>query len=162
LIIRRATAEDWPRIWPFFHEIVGARETYVYDPEITEARARDLWMPPAPFTTVVAVDDDGAILGSAKVGPNHAGPGSHVATAAFMVNPRLGGRGAGRALAEHALEWARSQGYHAMQFNAVVETNTRAVALWKAVGFEVLTTVPEAFHHPEHGFVGLHIMHRRL
>lgn len=49
-----------------------------------------------------------------------------------------------------------------MQFNAVVETNARAVALWRSLGFRVLTTVPEAFHHPEHGYVGLHIMHRFL
>jgi ribosomal protein S18 acetylase RimI-like enzyme len=44
----------------------------------------------------------------------------------------------------------------------VVETNTRAVALWRSLGFEVLATVPEAFDHPAHGFVGLHIMYRRL
>ena len=49
-----------------------------------------------------------------------------------------------------------------MQFNAVVETNTRAVALWQSLGFEVLTTVPEAFFHPTLGYVGLHIMYRRL
>jgi ribosomal protein S18 acetylase RimI-like enzyme len=49
-----------------------------------------------------------------------------------------------------------------MQFNAVVETNTRAVALWRSLGFQVLATVPEAFHHPVHGYVGLHIMHRQL
>jgi ribosomal protein S18 acetylase RimI-like enzyme len=60
------------------------------------------------------------------------------------------------------LDWARAEGYRAMQFNAVVETNTRAVALWRSLGFEVLTTVPEAFQHPTLGYVGLHIMHRRL
>jgi ribosomal protein S18 acetylase RimI-like enzyme len=47
-------------------------------------------------------------------------------------------------------------------FNAVVETNTAAVALWRSLGFEVLATVPEAFQHPTRGYVGLHIMHRRL
>jgi ribosomal protein S18 acetylase RimI-like enzyme len=49
-----------------------------------------------------------------------------------------------------------------MQFNAVVETNTGAVRLWQALGFTVLTTVPEAFHHPTHGYVGLHVMWRSL
>jgi len=49
-----------------------------------------------------------------------------------------------------------------MQFNAVVETNTRTVRLWQSFGFEILATVPEAFHHPVHGYVGLHIMYRRL
>jgi hypothetical protein len=49
-----------------------------------------------------------------------------------------------------------------MQFNAVVETNAPAVALWKSLGFRVLTTVPEAFDHPKHGYVGLHIMFFRF
>jgi len=68
----------------------------------------------------------------------------------------------GRALGEHVLAWARAEGYRTMQFNAVVETNTGAVALWRSLGFEILGTLPEGFHHPRLGFVGLHIMHRRL
>ena len=49
-----------------------------------------------------------------------------------------------------------------MQFNAVVETNTRAVALWQALGFRILATIPEGFNHPVTGYTGLHIMYRRL
>ena len=85
-----------------------------------------------------------------------------MATASFMVDPKYAGAGVGRALGEDALTWARSAGFRAMQFNAVVETNTGAVRLWKSLGFEVLATVPEAYEHPVDGFVGLHIMHRYL
>lgn len=161
MLIREATDADWPAIWPFFREIVRAGDTYCYDPNIAEETARALWMLEAPGRTFVAVDDD-AIVGSAKSHPNQAGPGSHVATASFMVDPTRSARGVGRALAEFVIDWARTQGYRAMQFNAVVETNTRAVALWQAVGFEVVGTVPEAFAHPTQGFVGLHVMHRHL
>jgi hypothetical protein len=49
-----------------------------------------------------------------------------------------------------------------MQFNAVVETNTPAVRLWLSCGFHILATVPGAFRHPAHGYVGLHIMYRTL
>jgi len=49
-----------------------------------------------------------------------------------------------------------------MQFNAVVETNTRAVALWRSLGFEVLATIPDGFAHLTSGYVGLHVMYRRL
>ncbi len=65
-------------------------------------------------------------------------------------------------LGRYMLEWARSEGFSAVQFNAVVETNTRAVKLWKSLGFQIIGTVPEAFDHPHHGRVGLHIMHRYL
>lgn len=49
-----------------------------------------------------------------------------------------------------------------MQFNAVVETNTNAVKLYRSLGFEIIGTLPEGFRHPEHGYVGLHIMHKSL
>ena len=110
----------------------------------------------------MAVSDDGAVLGSAKAGPNRPARGSHVATASFMVSAAARGHGVGRTLGEWVLAWAREQGYAAMQFNAVVETNTAAVRLWRDLGFEVVGTVPEAFESATHGRVGLHVMHRHL
>jgi L-amino acid N-acyltransferase YncA len=162
VLIRDATAADWPAIWPFLREIVRAGDTYTWDPDVTEERARELWLGAPPWRTVVAVDGDGTVLGTAKLGPNHMGPGSHIANASFMVDPARSGKGVGRALGEHVLGLARAEGYRAMQFNAVVETNTRAVALWRSLGFEIVGTLAEGFHHPDKGYVGLHIMYRLL
>ena len=158
MIIRTATADDWPRIWPFFRDIVAAGETYAYPEDLTEETARPLWMD----GHVVVAEEDGVILGSAKMGPNRPGRGAHASTASFMVDPAAQGKGVGRALGEYAVDWARGAGYHSMQFNAVVETNTGAVALWQALGFQILTTVPEAFESRRHGRVGLHIMYQKL
>lgn len=160
--IREATASDWPALWPMLRDNAAAGETYTWDPAIDEETARNLWMKQPPGRTVVAVDVDGTVLGSAYTRPNQDGPGSHVANASFLVAPEYSGRGVARALCEHVLDQARADGYRAMQFNAVVETNTRAVALWQSFGFEILATVPEAFRHPTRGYVGLQIMHRRL
>jgi L-amino acid N-acyltransferase YncA len=159
--IREAKAEDWPHIHPFFSAIVAAGETYAYPDGLSEAEAADLWMERPPGRTVVAVEGD-RILGSAKMGPNRPGRGAHIATASFMVDPAAAGRGVGRALGAHVIEWARTQGYHGIQFNAVVETNAAAVRLWKSLGFQILATVPEAFDHPRYGLVGLHLMYQRL
>jgi GNAT superfamily N-acetyltransferase len=112
--------------------------------------------------TFVAVDDDGTVAGTAVTGPNHGGGAAHVATASFMVDPAHARRGVGRALGEAVFAHARDAGFRAMQFNAVVETNLGAVALWRSLGMEILATIPEGFRHPTHGFVGLHIMFRRL
>ncbi|HEY2318507.1 MAG TPA: GNAT family N-acetyltransferase [Solirubrobacteraceae bacterium] len=160
--IREATPPDWDDIWPFLRQIVVAGETYAYDPDMSEDQAQRLWMVGPPARTVVAVDDQGAIVGTANMYPNRPGPGAHVASASFMVDPAHAGRGTGRALGEDMLRWAREEGFRAAQFNAVVETNERAVGLWRSLGFTVLGTVPEAFHHPVHGYVGLHVMHRFL
>jgi ribosomal protein S18 acetylase RimI-like enzyme len=140
-----------------------AGETYTWNPDVTEDDARRAWMhETSPGRTFVAIDSDDAVLGTAEMHPNQAGPGSHVANAGFVINSRYAGRGVGRTLAEHVLEQARNDGYLAMQFNAVVETNTRAIALWRSLGFRIVGTVPEAFLHPLEGYVSLHIMHRRL
>jgi L-amino acid N-acyltransferase YncA len=160
-MLRDATAEDWPDIYPLFAETVASGETYAYPEGLSSEQARALWMQPPPWRTIVAVVGD-KVLGTAIVGPNRPGRGSHVATASFMVAPAAQGRGVGRALGEHVLQLAGDIGYRAMQFNAVVETNRAAVALWCSLGFSILATVPEAFDHPRHGLVGLHIMHRPL
>ncbi|GLU48318.1 GNAT family N-acetyltransferase [Nocardiopsis ansamitocini] len=162
MLIREATAADWDSIWPFLRAIVAAGETFTWDRDTSEERAREMWFQQPPARTIVAVTDDGAIAGSAKTNPNHMGPAAHIANASFMVDPAHAGNGVGRALGEYVLEQARIEGYRAMQFNAVVATNTRAVHLWRSLGFEVLGTLPEGFDHPVHGYVGLHIMHRCL
>jgi ribosomal protein S18 acetylase RimI-like enzyme len=160
--IRDATPDDWPAIWAFLRRIIAAGDTFTWDPDTDEERARATWLHGPPGRTLVAVDDDGTVLGTVELHPNHRGPGAHVANAGFMVAPEHAGRGVGRAMCEHVIEQARADGYRAIQFNAVAETNTRAVALYRSLGFTVLATVPEAFRHPVEGYVGLHIMHRRL
>jgi GNAT superfamily N-acetyltransferase len=149
-LIREANAEtDWlTGIWPIFPEIVRAGETYAFAPDIDEASARQHWMLPAPAGVFVAVDEqDGAIIGSSIVKPNQQALGAHVANAGFMVASSVAGHGVGRALAAHAIEWARRANFSAMQFNFVVSTNANAIALWKRLGFSIVGTLPEAFQH---------------
>jgi L-amino acid N-acyltransferase YncA len=155
--IRSATDEDWPKIWPFFADIVADGQTYAFPHELTIETGESWWIEQPPGLTVVAVEGD-TILGSAKMGPNRPGRGAHIATASFMVDPAHQGKGLGRALGTYVVEWARAAGYAGMQFNAVVETNAAAVSLWQALGFEIIGTVPGAFDHRVHGPVGLHVM----
>src|SRR3954470_21022260 len=117
--IRDYIDDDWPSVWTIFREVVTAGDTYAYDPGWSSEQAREVWVEAPPGHTVVACDGS-RVLGTAKIGPNRPGPGSHVATASFMVAAAARGRGVGRALGEYALSWAKEQGYAAMQFNAVV------------------------------------------
>ena len=77
--VRDATPRDWPSIWPFLHEIVAAGETYAYERDMTEEQARRLWMVAPPGQTLVAVDEDGAVVGTASMYANRPGPGAHIA-----------------------------------------------------------------------------------
>lgn len=160
---RAAVDEDWAAIWPILSAVVRRGDTYTYPPDIEEADARTAWMlgGVARAATYVATVD-GAIVATAHLKPNQPGLGDHVANAAWMVDPAAAGRGIGRQFAEYVLDEARRFGYRAMQFNAVVATNQRAIGLWQSLGFTIVGTVPGAFRHSEAGLVPVHIMHRDL
>ncbi|MBP9747310.1 MAG: GNAT family N-acetyltransferase, partial [Saprospiraceae bacterium] len=80
----------------------------------------------------------------------------------YMVSPQAKGQGIGRSMGIHSLEQARLLGYHAMQFNFVVKTNTVAVNLWKSLGFEIVGEIPSAFKHQTLGYVNVYIMYKSL
>ncbi|MFC4019911.1 GNAT family N-acetyltransferase [Micromonospora sp. GCM10011542] len=159
--IQEFVAEDWPQVWPIIEEVIRAQETFPYDPAMTAEQSYGMWVEAPPGRTVVAVDGS-RLLGTAKMGTNRPGPGSHVSTASFMVAAEARGRGVGTALCRDALEWARRQGYAGMQFNAVVESNRSAVELYRREGFGIVGTVPGAFRHPTLGRVGLHVMYQEF
>ncbi len=111
---------------------------------------------------VWVAEEGGDVLGTYTIHPNVVDRGAHVANAGYMVSTRARGRGIGRALGEHSLASARALGFRAMQYNYVVASNTGAVKLWRAIGFDVLATVPGAFRHPRNGFTDVHVMFRTL
>ena len=156
--IREAGSGDWPELWPIVRATVRAGDTYAFERDMGEEQSRREWL----TGHVVLAEAGGSVLGSAHMGPNRPGPGAHVGTASFMVAEAARGQGVGRALGEYVVAWHRRNGFRAIQFNAVVETNTAAVALWTSLGFVVVGTVPGAFAHPELGYVGLHVMHLDL
>jgi L-amino acid N-acyltransferase YncA len=162
LSIRACAETDWPAVSQIIRAVSEKGDTFTYPADMSDSLARRLWIQDPPGLTVVAVEASGTIVGTAKMGCNQLGPGSHVATASFMVAASARRCGVGRSLAEFALTWARQQGYRAMQFNAVVASNLAAISLWQELGFSIVGTVPAAFLHPDASYVDLHVMHRFL
>jgi L-amino acid N-acyltransferase YncA len=159
--VRPASGEDWDALWPIWHETVAAGDTYAFEPDTPKDEARRQWMLAEPAEVWLADNGDQA-LGTYLLKPNQPGLGAHVANASFMVAGAARGRGVGRLLAEHCLDRARTLGYLAMQFNAVVATNTAAIVLWRSLGFSTVGTIPRGFRHGTHGLVDLYVMHRFL
>jgi len=158
--IHPATDADWPRIWPLFATVVATGETYTVPPEVTEAEAKAYWMGKA--VAVYLAEQGSALVGTYALRANLPGLGSHVANAGYMVARGFEGQGIGSRMCEHSLQEARAKGFEAMQFNAVVSTNHRAVALWERHGFEIIGTVPKGYRHRRLGPVDLYIMFRLL
>ncbi|HEY2226404.1 MAG TPA: N-acetyltransferase [Xanthobacteraceae bacterium] len=158
--VRPAQADDDEAIWSIIGPIIRAGETYALPRALSRADALSYWRSPAH--EVFVAEQDGEVVGTYYMRPNQQGGGSHVANCGYMTAPEASGRGVARAMCGHSLAHARARGFRAMQFNFVVGTNTRAVALWQSCGFEIVGRLAQAFEHPQLGLVDAVVMYRLL
>ena len=158
--IREAVVEDFDEIWPIFHEVVSAGDTYAYPQETKKEQALNIWVN-TPRKTFV-VEESGNILATYYIKTNQAGPGSHVCNCGYMVSSKARGKGLATAMCEHSQKIAKELGYKAMQFNFVASTNEGAIRLWDKLGFETVGMLPQAFNHPEKGYVDALVMYKWL
>ncbi len=163
--IRPLVEADRDAVVGLGRELVAAADTYAFDPAIDDAGLWAYWTGPGTVAHVAETGDgDGPtrVVGVYVLRPNHPGPGSHVANASYAVAAAARGRGIGRLLGVHSLDEAARRGYRAIQFNAVVETNTAAVQLWTSLGFTTIGRVPGGFRLPDGRYVDLLVMFRSL
>ena len=158
--IRPATEADNAEIAAILMPVFRAGDTYTVDPDISEADALAYWT--GGERKVFVAERDGRVLGTYYLVRNQKGGGSHVANAGFATHSDARGKGLARAMLAHAEDAARQTGFRAMQFNFVVASNTRAVTTWERAGYVTAGRLPEAFRHPEHGYVDALVMMKRL
>ena len=158
--VRPARPGDAPALWAILQPVIRAGDTYALDPGLTEAEALAYWLGPDRETFVA--EDEGRVLGTYYIRPNQAGGGRHVCNCGYVTAAAALGRGVARRMCAHSLDHARARDFRAMQFNFVVSTNTRAVALWHAMGFHTVGRLPGAFRHPVHGDVDALVMFQTL
>ena len=160
--IRPARLEDFEEIYDIFCKVLADGKTYSYTlEEMTPERSLAYWMS-SPKTHCMVADIDGKVVGVATIRPWRTGRAGHVANASFIVHPDFRRMGIARTLGKAALEYARNQGYKAMQFVFVVSVNEAAVNLWQSLGFKIVGTLPKGFDHSEQGLVDVYIMHQFL
>jgi ribosomal protein S18 acetylase RimI-like enzyme len=160
MIIRPAAETDRTAILAIVAHVLAAGETYAIARNLDDDGVLAYWF--APTHAVFVAEQDGAVVGTYYLMANQAGGGAHVANCGYMTAASAQGKGIARAMCEHSLAEARQRGFRAMQFNHVVSTNARAVALWQKLGFAVVGTLPQAFNHPVHGYVDSYVMFRAL
>jgi ribosomal protein S18 acetylase RimI-like enzyme len=160
LAIRKAQARDSAAIWVILEPVIRAGETYSLPRDMHREEALAYWF--SPCHEVFVAEQEGELAGTYFIQPNQQGGGSHVANCGYITDAASFGRGVGRAMCLHSLEYAKARGYRAMQFNFVLATNERAVRLWESLGFEIVGRLPQAYLHPVAGLVDTYVMYRFL
>ena len=160
ITVRPAFTADVDAIWEIIEPTIRAGETYTLPRDMTREEALAYWF--AKGNEVFVAEENGEVVGTYFLHANQKGGGAHVANCGYMTSVAATGRGVARAMCGHSIEYAKSRGFLAMQFNFVVSTNLRAIQLWQNFGFEIAGRLPGAFLHPVAGYVDAFVMYRDL
>ncbi|MEM9716038.1 MAG: N-acetyltransferase [Pseudomonadota bacterium] len=159
--IRPASAADHSFIWEILKPIFRAGETYAIEPDISQEAALYYWAGHQNHV-FVATDISGAILGTYYIKPNGRGGADHICNCGYAVAKAAQGKGVARSMLTHSLTAAKDLGFQAMQYNFVLESNTRAIETWERAGFVTIGLIPRAYRHPTLGLVSARIMLKEL
>ncbi len=160
IAIRSYEPRDAAAVLDMIAPVFQAGDTYAIDTDMSAEQTLEYWT--GGEKHVFVAEEDGILLGTYYVVRNFKGAGSHVCNCGYITAAAARGKGVARAMLAHSLTAAKDLGFRAMQYNSVIATNTRAIDTWEGAGFDVVGRLPEAFNHPEHGFVDALVMYRML
>jgi L-amino acid N-acyltransferase YncA len=160
MTIRPAGPADANAIWEILEPTIRSGETYTLPRNMGREEALAYWF--SAEHAVFVAEEGGEVLGTYYLRANQKGGGAHVCNCGYMTAARATGRGIAGAMCEHSLEYAKAQGFRAMQFNFVVSSNEAALHLWQKFGFATVGRLPAAFLHPRLGYVDALVLYRVL
>jgi ribosomal protein S18 acetylase RimI-like enzyme len=140
------TREHLPQAAAIWNSVVEEGTSFPGDELLSDEQAWEMFQ--AQTASVCAVDGD-EVVGVYILHPNNFGRCGHIANASYAVKAGLRGRGIGRALVTDCIRQAKAHGYRGLQFNAVVSTNTPAIALYIKLGFRIIGTVPGGYRYAD-------------
>lgn len=139
--LRAVRREDHDELFALFDQIVEDGDGFPQAPPLTPDVFRHTWI--EPTTSVIGAFSESGLLGAYYLKPNFASRAAHIANAGYIVGRSSRGLGIGRRLVEHSIPQARSDGYRAVMFNLVFESNP-ARALYEELGWQEIGRIPDA------------------
>ena len=160
LEIKEVPESHFDKIWPIFQEVVQEADSYPYSPDITKEEAKKLWFSPNAHVYIAYLD--GKPVATRYIVPNKVGLGSHVANTGVMIDKKYRGCGIGKSMMEFGIKKAKELGFKAIQLNLVVCNNTASIKICQKYGFEIIGTLPKAFHYKQKEYVDAYVMYKSL
>lgn len=146
LVLRPVTRTELPQAAAIWNDVVAAGDSFPGDELLSDEQA---WALFEAQTVSVAATDGEEVVGVYILHPNNIGRCAHIANASYAVRSDKRGCGIGRAMVEDCIERAKACGYRGLQFNAVVSSNTAAIALYIKLEFRVIGTVTGGYRYQD-------------
>lgn len=144
LEIKRYETSDISEANAIWNEVVEAGAAFP-QMETLDETSGDEFFKSQSFTGIARDTKSGEAVGLYILHPNNVGRCGHICNASYAVRADLRGQHIGKTLVKHCMEKAKELGFGILQFNAVVKTNTSALALYKKLGFTQLGVIPNGF-----------------
>lgn len=128
LEIRTAGVQDLPAVREIFTEYARSLSYHI----CFESFEKELAALPDGYLVIMLATVDGQLAGCVAV--RTAGDKTCEMKRLYVRAP-FRGTGAGRALADQAIAWARRQGFHALRLDTLPERMPAAVSLYRSLGF---------------------------
>lgn len=143
ITVREFRSEDTKDAIAIWNEVVDQGKTF---PQLEDFGVEDgeAFFKEQSYTGI-AVNENDEIVGLYILHPNNIGRCGHICNASYAVKSTVRGQGVGRELVTDCLGKAKEIGFRVIQFNAVVKSNTTALALYKKLEFTQLGTIPGGF-----------------
>lgn len=140
VVLSEASEADRPRLFEIFADVVERGDGYPEAAPLQWDRFAANWVDPP---VVVVARMTGEVVGAYYLKPNFPGRAAHIANAGYVVARERRCRGVGRGLVQHSILRARAEGFDAIMFNLVFESNP-ARSLYERLGWREIGRVPRA------------------
>ena len=144
MIVRAYEERDLDAMIQIWNEIVEEGIAFPQEEPLNHITGAEFFASQT-YSAVAEDEDSGQIHGLYILHPNNVGRCGHICNASYAVSSDSRGLHIGEKLVLDCLHQAKRHGFQILQFNAVVESNTRARHLYERLGFVQLGTIPRGF-----------------
>ncbi|MGI6105073.1 MAG: GNAT family N-acetyltransferase [Raoultibacter sp.] len=152
--VRPYILSDIEQMITVWNEVVHAGNAFPQETSLSNESA-NLFFEEQSLCAVAV--EEGVVLGLYILHPNNIGRCSHIANASYAVSSASRGKRIGRSLVIDSLNRCQQLGFKGLQFNAVVDSNLAARALYEDLGFTHIGCVPQGFLMKDGSYEDTHI-----
>jgi RimJ/RimL family protein N-acetyltransferase len=142
VMIRRAATEDAQNMINFYN-VVGGESDFLsfganeFKRDLEEYKEYITVTSKEPNSVMLLATIESEIIGIATINSSQKDRTKHVGTLGIVITDKFKGLGLGKVLMNELLEWARQNGITKKISLVTNENNTRAIELYKKLGFEI-------------------------